>query len=302
MSYITPSNGNTHPVVGRGRANLPGGLVPSDPVRLRDGEPITDSLAIAAEFGRRHDNVMRTLRSLIEDGTVGALDFKETSYLDQWNRSQGCIELTELGATIALPFIGGKKARQGQARFARAFFAMRDQLRALQAETSAPTPVTEASPKLHVDLMLFSAFCSAFRPAESAKAMIMRQIGQRYGADTSYIPRLTVDAPFSSSIDSSEPTATVSELLKQRGGKMSARKFNQLLEKAGFLQKNYRTTTSLEKYSDGRKPFWAITAKGLEFGKNLVDPESPRETKPAWFVATFGTLCRQVWAETRGLI
>ncbi|VXC60047.1 hypothetical protein BURKHO8Y_240226 [Burkholderia sp. 8Y] len=41
-----------------------------DLVHMRDGLPVIDSLVIAREFGRRHDNVLQTLDSLIADGTM----------------------------------------------------------------------------------------------------------------------------------------------------------------------------------------------------------------------------------------
>lgn len=97
-------------------------------VHLRGGEPVTDSLSIAREFGRRHDNVLQTLGTLIEDGSIGFLDFKETSYTDKWNREQRRLELTERGALIAMPFIGGRNSRSGQVRLVDAFLALRQQL------------------------------------------------------------------------------------------------------------------------------------------------------------------------------
>ncbi|MBB5467237.1 Rha family phage regulatory protein [Paraburkholderia sp. CI2] len=95
-------------------------------VHLRGGVPVTDSLTIAREFGRRHDNVMRTLDSLIADGTIDGLNFEETSYTDESNRQQRMIELDERGALIAMPFIGGRNSRAGQVRLVDAFLSLRD--------------------------------------------------------------------------------------------------------------------------------------------------------------------------------
>jgi Rha family phage regulatory protein len=87
-------------------------------------------VTIAREFGRRHDNVLRTLDSLIADGTIGRLNFEETSYTDEWNREQRMMELTERGALVAMPFIGGRNSRKGQARLVDAFLALRTALSA----------------------------------------------------------------------------------------------------------------------------------------------------------------------------
>jgi Rha family phage regulatory protein len=97
-------------------------------VHLHQGKPVTDSLAIAREFGRRHDNVLQSLDSLIGDGTIGRLEFKESSYLSEQNKTQRMIQLTEAGALIAMPFIGGKNSRTGQRRLVNAFLALRDDL------------------------------------------------------------------------------------------------------------------------------------------------------------------------------
>jgi hypothetical protein len=89
----------------------------------------------------------------------------------------------------------------------------------------------------------------------------------------------------------SAPTAPLTELLKARGARLSAHRFNLLLERAGFIEKHTRKTTS-KRFADrgGVKPFWSITSKGLEFGKNMVAPESPRETVPHWYIHKFDEL------------
>jgi Rha family phage regulatory protein len=97
-------------------------------VHLHLGKPVTDSLAISREFGSRHDNVLQKLDSLIKDGTINHLDFKAVKYADAKGEQRRMIELTERGALIAMPFIGGKKSRTGQVRLVNAFLAMRDML------------------------------------------------------------------------------------------------------------------------------------------------------------------------------
>ena len=107
---------------GAGRASA-GALV-----HIHQGKPVTDSLIIAAEFKRRHDNVLQSLDALIVDGTIGRLEFKESSYLSGQNKAQRKIDLTERGALVAMPFIGGRNSRLGQVRLVDAFMALRDEL------------------------------------------------------------------------------------------------------------------------------------------------------------------------------
>lgn len=97
-------------------------------VHLHLGKPVTDSLAIAREFLRRHDNVLQSLDSLIADGTIGRLEFKVSSYMNEQRKKQRMIQLTEAGALIAMPFIGGRNSRAGQRRLVTAFLTLRDEL------------------------------------------------------------------------------------------------------------------------------------------------------------------------------
>lgn len=97
-------------------------------VHFHMGKPITDSLAIAQEFASRHDNVLQKLDGLIADGTINRLDFKAAEYTDTKGEQRRMIELTERGALIAMPFIGGRNSRAGQVRLVDAFMALRTKL------------------------------------------------------------------------------------------------------------------------------------------------------------------------------
>lgn len=97
----------------------------SNLVKIDNGQPLVSSVTVAREFGRRHDNVLQTLDSLIADGTIDRLEFKETSYRDSQNREQRAIDLDEDGFLIAMPFIGGKQARQGQRKLVKEFGKLR---------------------------------------------------------------------------------------------------------------------------------------------------------------------------------
>ncbi len=95
-------------------------------IKKSGNQPVVSTNTISTEFGRRHDNVLQSIRSLIESGHLGALDFKETSYIDKSSREKPCYELTERGFLIAMPFIGGEKARDGQVRLVDSFIQFRE--------------------------------------------------------------------------------------------------------------------------------------------------------------------------------
>lgn len=95
-----------------------------------DGDDIwTTSLIVAEEFGRRHDNVLQSLDSLIEDGTISRLDFKVADYRDEQGKQRRALRLNERGFLIAMPFIGGRKSRDGQVRLVDSFLALRADLK-----------------------------------------------------------------------------------------------------------------------------------------------------------------------------
>ncbi|KGS41993.1 MULTISPECIES: Rha family transcriptional regulator [Burkholderia] len=99
-------------------------------VQVHGGKLVTDSLTVAHEFGRNHKNVLRTIDSLIADGTINRLNFEPVSYTDAKGEKRRMIQLDERGALIAMPFVGGRNSRIGQSRLVDAFLAMR----AVQAE------------------------------------------------------------------------------------------------------------------------------------------------------------------------
>lgn len=106
-------------------------------VHIDHGQVWTTSVVIAAEFGRRHDNVLQSLDSLLKKGTLNLLDLKEIEYQDERNRSHRAYWLNERAFLIAMPFLGGAKSQAGQVRLVDAFLTMRDELTRLAVQKSA---------------------------------------------------------------------------------------------------------------------------------------------------------------------
>ncbi|WP_340619326.1 Rha family transcriptional regulator [Xenorhabdus siamensis] len=95
-------------------------------VKKSNGQPVVTTDVIANEFGRDHKNVLQSVRGLIESSHLGELDFKPSSYISKQNKELPCYELTERGFLIAMPFIGGEKARDGQVRLVDSFIKFRE--------------------------------------------------------------------------------------------------------------------------------------------------------------------------------
>jgi len=98
----------------------------------------TTSLVIAEAFGRTHKNVLRSVRSLRDDGTIGRLEFEPPSYVNQQGKEQPLYILSERAFLVAMPFIGGKKSRQGQVRLVDEFFRQRQVITNLTQQRNDP--------------------------------------------------------------------------------------------------------------------------------------------------------------------
>lgn len=97
-------------------------------VTIDHGAPVVSTTTIADQLGRPHKNVLRVVRSLIDDGTIDRLKFEPTNYTDSHGREQPAYSLTEDGFLIAMPFIGGRIARAGQKRLVTEFRRVRNQI------------------------------------------------------------------------------------------------------------------------------------------------------------------------------
>ena len=88
---------------------------------------------------------------------------------------------------------------------------------------------------------------------------------------------------------SSEPTFSLTELLKRHGAGVSAMAMNKRLQAAGIIERMSRPSSK-----GGTTAFWAITEKGLAYGRNLCSPKNEREVAPAFYASRFEALMAQV--------
>lgn len=78
---------------------------------------------------------------------------------------------------------------------------------------------------------------------------------------------------------------SVSELLSEKGIKISAQAFNKAAVEKGYLCELSRNSSHGKK-----KRFKSITEKGLSYGENQVSPNNPKETQPLWYEDKFEDL------------
>ena len=142
-----------------------------------------------------------------------------------------------------------------------------------------------------VRALLYAA--KALNLAPSAQLGIITQYFDRFPLTENLLPAYAVDAPLQlgGPAESSEATASATQLLKERNSSFQAKTLYRLMEKEGLLARLTRPSTT-----QGTKEFWNVTEKGAAFGKNLSSPKNPRETQPHWYRSTFDALLNQLGA------
>ena len=155
-------------------------------VACEDGHTYTDSLKVAAYFGKRHNDVLRTIRALIKrtKDPRRLRNFAQSSYLNEQGKRQPMYRLTRMGFEFVVTGFTGAKAEEWKWAFLDAFEQMEDALkakdsryaRALDKIRPALRPVVEGTesglPRLAI----------AEPPGTSARAVTYhRQAAKRLG-------------------------------------------------------------------------------------------------------------------------
>jgi phage regulator Rha-like protein len=107
MNHLPSPNDTQNP-----KASLATRLI----VHGANNQVCVDSRDIAKEFGRQHKNVLQTLDDLLAEGTISRLESKPRNYLSR-GKVYRCFELNKAGFLKAMPFIGGRKSKEGQRLF-----------------------------------------------------------------------------------------------------------------------------------------------------------------------------------------
>ena len=82
-------------------------------------------------------------------------------------------------------------------------------------------------------------------------------------------------------------TDSMTKLLKEKKAKISTVKANKILLALELLEDKERPSS---KYPDKMKKFKSLTEKGLAYGENKENDNSPGQTSPYYFVEEFDEL------------
>lgn len=235
------------------------------------------SREIASLTGKRHNNVKRDIAAMLADLKEDVLSF-EHIYLDGQNREQVQYlldrEHTDCLLTGYSPALRMKVIRRW---------------RELEGQSEARQAVMANGTKVIGEIAIMECFTRLLKPSPSSQMAMLNRIAANNGLESSFLPSYAIDAAPDATGGSSMQTLPLTDLLKDRSIRSTARVFNRYLAEKGLIKRCQRNSTKR-----GVVEFWAITEKGLHFGKNLTSPNSPRETQPHWYVDRFDELVELV--------
>jgi Rha family phage regulatory protein len=116
-------------------------LVPVDEFGMteKDGAPVVSSRYIAQVFGKRHDNLLSTIRNLACSSEFRLLNFKESCYKNEQGKRQPEFLLTRDGFSILIMGFTGKKAIAFKEAYINRFNQMEEFIKnLLEAKTEFP--------------------------------------------------------------------------------------------------------------------------------------------------------------------
>jgi len=228
------------------------------------------SREIANVTGKRHDNVKRDILAMLKELKVDALKFEDI-YLDGRNREQVQYQLDREHTDCLLTGYSAPMRMKVIRRW-----------RELEQQDGARQAVLASGTKVVGELAILECFTRLLKPAPSSQVLMLAQIAKNNGLESSFLPGYAVDAAPDAADGSSMPTKSATALLKDNDIRCSPAAFNAALAAHGFLKPLQRKNSKGEMV-----PFWSVTEKGLQYGKNLTSPQSPRETQPHWYVDRF---------------
>jgi len=227
------------------------------------GQAVTmTSDEIADLTGKEHKNVIRDIRTMLDELKEDGSDLSHVKEVKDMRGYTACFKLPKRETLILV---------SGYSTELRARII--DRWQELEAKAAQPQPValTQAEQDIRIAVLL----ADALNVAPSGR-ITMLGVALKHSAPhmLAALPAYAIDSsdkPLPGEWSSSDPTASLTELLKQHGITMSAAKVNLLLEREGVLEKRTRLSTS-----GVVKHFWSVTESGEVFGKNVTSPNNPR--------------------------
>ncbi|CAK8740750.1 hypothetical protein SODG_004227 [Sodalis praecaptivus] len=161
-------------------------------VTIHNGKAVTTSLDVADYFGKRHDNVLRTIEHLDCSTKFSALNFEGAEYTDEQGKQRPMFEMTKDGFVFLVMGFTGKKA----AAFKEAYIAEFNRMEARLSSAVQPAPTHHKTPdcRYRVQVTIWDDLLGG-KLAFVGKANSFRSIAAGIATDLGYRPTSFVEIP-----------------------------------------------------------------------------------------------------------
>lgn len=238
------------------------------------------SREIAELTGKQHKNVIADCRTVFETLNLQSAGFS-ADYMDSRGRTQKEFMLDrDLTMTLVMGY--SIPLRHRVARRLR-------ELEAIKLSTGIPvaTLTTSSADTIAAGVALLDGSRKLLHLFDSSVLAALRKLQSAAGLPD-LLPGYAIDTPPDATGGSSEPTASLRQLLTEHGIKLSSQKAYARLAEQGIVEQKTRSSTL------GEKHYWCFTAAGLVYGKNLTSPGNPRATQQHFYVGYFANLVKML--------
>ncbi|WLS77236.1 KilA-N domain-containing protein [Erwinia pyri] len=157
-------------------------------------------------------------------------------------------------------------------------------------------PVSQKTDQIQAGVILLESAARMLNFSNSSKLGAYQKL-QDFAGLPNMMPVYAIDAPAGSQDGSSRPTTSLTTLLRDKRLDVSTSEAYKRLEKLGLVERMSRPSNS-RRANNGQKSFWCVTTKGLQYAKNVTNPNSPRETQPHFFTSKSEELIRLMLTST----
>lgn len=247
-------------------------------------EQTLTSLEVAEMIGKRHDNLIADIREYLKEFSL--LNFQERDYFQESTyRNRGkeypCYKITKKGCEFVAHKLTGLKGTEFTVKYIDRFHDMEGMIK-----EGIPEKKTENQVQFKEIVEVIPLIAQDLNVNNISRLIMYKDLCKDYNVPTSFLPSYIDNG------DREKKSAT--ELLKQFQCGISARQFNILMLKAGYLEERERKSTSSK---TGVKKFKVLTEKGKEYGENQTAEQNAKETQPLYYVDTFQELFDLVMQE-----
>ena len=194
-----------------------------------NGQPLTNSVLVAKKFGKSHDNVLKSIRAILNGGVLKNNEtpmFEEATYVNEQNgQTYPMFIMNRDGFTLLAMGFTGNKAMEFKIDYIGAFNKMEEQVK--RTTMTALPDFTNPAEAARAWAEQFELKQLESKRADEAEQQVL--------ALTSEIEQMQPKVSYYDNILSKKSTVTITQIAQDYG--MSAKAFNRTLNALGVQHK-----------------------------------------------------------------